>query len=85
MDTQCDRNRRELGSKIRDIRNAQGLSLRTLGQMVGMDYAYISKLENGKENPTLDQLSRLAAGLDVDISALFSPGKGTDYAFTSFD
>lgn len=73
MDTQCMQNRRLVGARINELRRTQSLSLRKLAQMVNMDYAYICNIESGQANPTLDSLSKIAAGLDVEVIELFEP------------
>jgi len=52
---------------IRDVRLAQGLSLRALSARAGLPYSTLSKLENGKMTLTYDKLIRLAQALNVDI------------------
>jgi transcriptional regulator with XRE-family HTH domain len=52
---------------IRDVRLAQGLSLRALSARAGLPYSTLSKLENGKMALTYDKLIRLAQALNVDI------------------
>jgi transcriptional regulator with XRE-family HTH domain len=59
---------------IRDVRLAQGLSLRALSARAGLPYSTLSKLENGKMTLTYDKLIRLAQALNVDIrDTLASP------------
>src|SRR3569832_771374 len=63
---------------IRDVRIAQGLSLRALSARAGLPYSTLSKLENGKMTLTYDKLIRLAQALNVDIrDILASPGQAT--------
>ena len=64
-------NRIRLGRNIRILRERQGISLRKFAKMVSMDYAYLSNIENGKVNPTLDVISKIADGLDQDVRDLF--------------
>ena len=52
---------------IRDVRLAQGLSLRALSARAGLPYSTLSKLENGKMALTYDKLIRLAQALNVDL------------------
>lgn len=86
MNEQGIRNRQRVGANIRDLRDAQHLSQRKFAQMVDMDHAHVSNIENGSTNPTLDTLSNIADGLDVDISALFAPrGDDVTYAMTKDD
>ena len=62
------------GETIRELRKARGLSLRALGRKVGVSYAYVSKVENGKldfgDYPSEDLIRRLAAALDADEEEL---------------
>lgn len=60
-----------LGAKIRQRRKAAKLSLREFGLMTGIDYAYLSNIENGKANATVDVLAKIADGLGVTIKDLF--------------
>ena len=64
-----------VGLRIRALRKARHLTLRRFGLMIGMDRTYLSGVENGKRNPTVDTLSKIADGLDVPLIELFrSPG-----------
>jgi transcriptional regulator with XRE-family HTH domain len=60
---------------IRDVRRAQGLSLRALSARAGLPYSTLSKLENGKMTLTYDKLIRLAQALNVDIKELLDNGR----------
>src|SRR6476659_10910038 len=57
---------------IRDVRLAQGLSLRALSARAGLPYSTLSKLENGKMALTYDKLIRLAQALNVDLKELLA-------------
>src|SRR3954467_13247444 len=57
---------------IRDVRLAQGLSLRALSARAGLPYSTLSKLENGKMALTYDKLIRLAQALNVDIKEIIA-------------
>jgi transcriptional regulator with XRE-family HTH domain len=62
------------GDQIRELRKAKHLSLRALGEQVGVSYAYVSKVETGKldfgDYPSEDLIRRLAAALDADEEGL---------------
>src|SRR5689334_18721268 len=62
---------------IRDVRIAQGLSLRALSARAGLPYSTLSKLENGKMALTYDKLIRLAQALNVDIRDLLAEAAET--------
>lgn len=63
--------KRKVGSRIRSLRRVRGLTLRGFGMMIGMDRSYLSGVENGKRNATVDTLVRIADGLDVPLEELF--------------
>ncbi|QDV57208.1 HTH-type transcriptional repressor RghR [Rosistilla oblonga] len=62
------------GEKIRELRKAKGLSLRTLAPMVGVGYSYLSKVENSKldfgDSPSEALIHRLAETLEGDEEEL---------------
>jgi transcriptional regulator with XRE-family HTH domain len=62
------------GEAVRALRTAKGLTLRALGERVGVSYAYISKIENGKldfgDYPGADLIRRLARVLGGDEEAM---------------
>jgi len=53
--------------RIRAIREGQGLSLRALASKAKMGYPYLCNLENGKADPSLSTLRRLAKALKVRV------------------
>jgi transcriptional regulator with XRE-family HTH domain len=57
---------------IRDVRLAQGLSLRALSARAGLPYSTLSKLENGKMALTYDKLIKLAQALNVDLKDILA-------------
>jgi transcriptional regulator with XRE-family HTH domain len=52
------------------LREAAGLSMQALADLVGTSAAQINKLEKGERRMTLDWMTRLAHGLGVEIEAL---------------
>ncbi len=56
---------------------AQGTSQENLAVDASVDRTYVSRLERGLENPSLNVLERLAQALDIDITELLAkPKKG---------
>ena len=53
----------ETGSFIRQSRSALGLSLRSLTQQLGVDAAYLSRIESGRVRPSEQMLGKLATAL----------------------
>lgn len=58
---------RAIGSNIRMVRNAIGISQTELANRVGSDKSAISRYENGTQRPSLETLMRIADALDVDL------------------
>lgn len=55
-----------IGSRIRKIRKAAGLSLAELGQRTGIDRTQLSKMENDIfDLPAIHRVRRIAKALDV--------------------
>jgi predicted transcriptional regulator/DNA-binding XRE family transcriptional regulator len=61
------------GRRVRHIRNERGLTLRQLAARVGKHAPYLSQLENGKRNASLDFVNALARALGVGPADLLAP------------
>ncbi len=61
----------DLGSALRLLREAAGLTQGALAQKAGMGKSQLSKYENGKELPKLESLERLLEVLDAEPATLF--------------
>ncbi len=62
--------RKAFGEVLREARRKQKLSQERLALESGMDRAYISRLERGLTQPTLETIFRLSAILQVSSSTL---------------
>jgi len=60
-----------LSDKIREIRKTENLTVAALAEKVGVSESYISQLERGLADPSVSLLRRLAAALQVSVSAFF--------------
>lgn len=56
-----------------DARISQNITQKELAERTGINQADISKLENGTRNPSLKLLKRLADGMDMNLSLVFTP------------
>jgi transcriptional regulator with XRE-family HTH domain len=56
------------GERLRLVRKERGLTLRQLADEVGVDFTYLSKIENGRLSytPAVDTIRELARVLKVD-------------------
>ena len=59
------------GTRIRQLRKEHDLTLRELAEQVGIDFTYLSKIENGKGDPPSEEtIRRLAKVLHADAEEL---------------
>ncbi|TKV70765.1 XRE family transcriptional regulator [Rhizobium sp. AU243] len=62
----------DLGSRVREIRTRNKATINDVATRSGLSKSTISKIENNQLSPTYENIIRLARGLQVDISFLFS-------------
>ncbi|MGG4501295.1 helix-turn-helix domain-containing protein [Paenibacillus polymyxa] len=62
--------RKQIGTRIRAIRNAKGLTQQKLADIASLDYRYIGALERGERNFSIDTLEKVLTALNVSISEL---------------
>ncbi len=58
------------GLRLRQLRKAKGWSLLELSVRADVNHNYLSDIENGRRNPTLNVLHRLSLGFDISLSSL---------------
>lgn len=63
--------RKCFGAKIKSIRLRAGLSQEVFADKCGLDRTYVSGIERGVRNPTLEVIAALAKGLNITIHELF--------------
>ncbi len=68
MDKQSERLR--LGERIREMREASGLSQQDLAERASVTRPYLSNLERGQSSPTVDLIVRIAKALNQTPSEL---------------
>lgn len=64
--------RKILGRNVRSRREFLSLSQEELGLRINADQAYVSRLERGLLNPTLDSIVEVALALEIKTQKLFS-------------
>ena len=60
-----------VGRKLRELRGRNGLSLRGLANLSGLNVNTLSLIENGKSSPSVSTLQQLAQALEVPIGTFF--------------
>ena len=73
MVTAAQKQRQALGKRIKELRATRSMTQEDLAERCDMFRTYMSRIESGMANPTLTMLYALAAGLEVEIQALFEP------------
>ncbi len=64
--------RQTFGRNMRRRRKELGLSQEELGDAAGLEQSYISNVEAGTRNVSIDNIARTARALAVEIGELFS-------------
>ena len=63
-----------IGMRIKELRRKQLLSQEQLAEKADINSKYLSRMERGTENPTLDMLIKLANALEVEMWEIFDFG-----------
>lgn len=64
-----------VGPKLKQRRNELNLSLRALAAETGLSAAFLSQIECGKSNPSLNSLQRIAKSLNVSFYYFLSTNR----------
>lgn len=72
-----------IGEQLRRLRTERGLSLRALGDQVGLSATLLSQVERGVTDPSLSTVRRLAEVFGESITALFDDGPGSSVWISS--
>ena len=62
----------QFGAHLKKLRLQSGLSQEAFADKCGLDRTYVSGIERGVRNPTLEVISVLGKGLDMDIKELLN-------------
>lgn len=60
----------QFGAHLKKLRLQSGLSQEAFADKCGLDRTYVSGIERGVRNPTLEVINVLAQGLEVKIQIL---------------
>ena len=67
-----------IGEKIKELRNERKLTLKQLGKRIDMSISFLSDIENGKSNPSLERTVDIANGLGIPVSCLLGEAPLTE-------
>ena len=61
-----------IGVRIKELRKRKKITQEKLAENAEINVKYLSKIEMGTKNPTINVFIRIAESLDVDIGAIFN-------------
>jgi transcriptional regulator with XRE-family HTH domain len=61
---------RKFGVRLRTLRRRRNWSQEEFAYRIGMNVSFLSELENGKKEPCLTRIHRIAKGFGLSISEL---------------
>jgi transcriptional regulator with XRE-family HTH domain len=64
--------KKEFGASIRERRKQLGLSQEALAERADLHRTYVSDIENGLRNISLENIHRLSRALEISLSLLFA-------------
>jgi transcriptional regulator with XRE-family HTH domain len=62
----------KVGNRIRELRKDLGISQEALGHKAEIDRTYVTDVENGRRNVSVEILERVIKALEVSISEFFN-------------
>jgi transcriptional regulator with XRE-family HTH domain len=61
----------EFGIRVRKLREKTGLSQERFADAIRVGRSHMGQIENGKANPTLGVIVKIAKGFDISLAQLF--------------
>jgi transcriptional regulator with XRE-family HTH domain len=62
----------KVGTRLKELRNQKKITQEQLYRISGIDRTYISDVENGRRNVSIETLETILNGLEVSLAAFFS-------------
>jgi len=62
----------KFGSKVKELREQKGFSIEYLANISNVDRTYISDIEKGKRNVSIEIIEKIITALDTDFGAFFN-------------
>lgn len=60
-----------LGQRIKELRNIKGISQEKFALSIDMDRTYYASVESGKRNISINNIEKIANGLEITLEELF--------------
>jgi transcriptional regulator with XRE-family HTH domain len=65
-----------LGDRLREVRKAHNLTLKDLSQRADLSVPYLSNIELGKVNPSVDMLQKLTSAYNMTVKSILTDVEG---------
>ena len=75
----------DLGSRLRDLRRRQKMTLEELGRRTGLTSSFLSQIERNITSPSVKSLREIASALNIKVSRLFEEERSRDFVFVKKD
>lgn len=62
----------KFGQKVKVLREEKGFSIEQLANVSNVDRNYISDIEKGKRNASIEIIEKVINGLETDLATFFS-------------
>lgn len=62
----------KFGEKVKSLRETKGYSMEQLANISNIDRNYISDIEKGKRNVSIEIIEKIITGLESDFATFFS-------------
>ncbi|MCS6874017.1 MAG: helix-turn-helix domain-containing protein [Pyrinomonadaceae bacterium] len=69
---------KELGKRVKEQRERQGLSLRDLASQIGISASTLSRIEKGTGKPDADNIAKLASWLNIPVDRVMQKASSND-------
>jgi len=60
-----------LGKRIQELRKTKKISQEALAEIIGIEPNNLSRIENGRNYPTPENLAKIASALEISIDKLY--------------
>ena len=74
-----------IGTKIRQLRKEQSMSLKDLSEKVDVSVSFLSDIENNRSKPSLERVQDIAKGLHTSVSYLLDEDTSGNIEIISTD
>jgi transcriptional regulator with XRE-family HTH domain len=62
----------KFGKRVRELRNKKGVSQEALAFKAGIDRTYMTSVENGRRNISIQNIEKIIKALGVSVADFFS-------------